>query len=163
MPSTEHSNVEAESEENSNAARLDDVLQPGASHGPDVMITGLAGAIGAVVAPAVVGPGADGPDGPDVAGVVPFAAGLPGAVVTAASGSSPPDEATATTPTAPSTATVPPTALGLAGEAAAAVQLLIDGTALRDITYLTSVDGRPASVQATISALTDATPVIAPV
>lgn len=61
------------------------------------------------------------------------------------------------------TATVPPTALGLGGEAAAAVQLLIDGTTLRDITYLTSVDGRPASVQATISALTDATPVIAPV
>ena len=61
------------------------------------------------------------------------------------------------------TATVPPAALGLAGEAAAAVLLLVDGTTLRDITYLTSVDGRPASVQATISALTDATPVIAPV
>ena len=61
------------------------------------------------------------------------------------------------------TATVPGAALGIAGEAEAAVQLLLDGSMLRDITYLTSVDSRPASVQAVISPLTDATPVIAPV
>ncbi len=61
------------------------------------------------------------------------------------------------------TATVPGAALGIAGGAEAAVQLLLDGSMLRDITYLTSVDSRPASVQAVISPLTDATPVIAPV
>ena len=61
------------------------------------------------------------------------------------------------------TATVPGAALGIAGEAEAAVQLLLDGSMLRDITYLTSVDARPASVQAAIGPLTDATPVIAPV
>jgi hypothetical protein len=61
------------------------------------------------------------------------------------------------------TATVPGAALGLAGVAAAAVQLLLDGSTLRDITYMASVDARPASVQAAISPLTDATPVIAPV
>ncbi|MGD9701382.1 MAG: hypothetical protein AB7Q42_14950 [Acidimicrobiia bacterium] len=60
------------------------------------------------------------------------------------------------------TATVPPNALGIAGDTAAVVQLLLDSATLRDITYATSVDGRPASVQATISPLTDPTPVTAP-
>ena len=60
------------------------------------------------------------------------------------------------------TATVPGAALGIADGAEAAVQLVLDGSMLREITYLTAVDARPASVQAVISPLTDATPVIAP-
>src|SRR4051812_24209918 len=70
-PSTEHSNAEAASEENSNAAVLDDVLQPGPPHGPDTIATAAGGGSGALVAAAVVGAGAD------VAAGAPVAPGPP--------------------------------------------------------------------------------------
>lgn len=60
-------------------------------------------------------------------------------------------------------ASVPSPALGIASEAPAALQLVLHGTELRDVTYLSSLDGLPASVQATITPLVDTSPVIAPV
>ena len=60
-------------------------------------------------------------------------------------------------------ASVPASALGIAGDAPTTLQLLLDGAELRDITFVSSVDGRPAAVQATITPLVDTSPVIAPV
>jgi hypothetical protein len=60
------------------------------------------------------------------------------------------------------TATVSPAALGIGGDAAAALQVVLDNATLKDITYAASVDGKPASVQAAFGPLTDPTPVTAP-
>lgn len=61
------------------------------------------------------------------------------------------------------TTTVAAAALGIAGDEPATLQVTLEGSELRSVTYTSSLDGRPAAVQATITPLVDTSPVIAPV
>ena len=63
------------------------------------------------------------------------------------------------------TATVPAVALGVPGDATtmAAVQVLLDATGLKTVTYSTTVNGRPAVVGSSIGPIVDPTPVTPPI
>jgi hypothetical protein len=58
--------------------------------------------------------------------------------------------------------TVPATSLGIAGEGSVVVSPVIDQGTIKAIVYNTTVDGRPATVQAVIGAVVDSTPVVPP-
>ena len=60
-------------------------------------------------------------------------------------------------------ATVPALALGVAADGEAQVLITLDGTALRDISYSTQLDGRAAVVRSLVGPVADATAVVAPV
>lgn len=60
------------------------------------------------------------------------------------------------------TASYPAAALALTGDVPVEVVIEIDGTTLRSINYVSSMDGAPASVRADITPLVDTTPVTLP-
>lgn len=60
-------------------------------------------------------------------------------------------------------ATVPAVDLGIAGEGTADVQLLLNGPALSEVSYTTTVNDASAEVRSQLSGVVDATPVVAPI
>ncbi len=60
------------------------------------------------------------------------------------------------------TVTVPSASLGLSGDPVA-LTVVVTGGALTGVLYQTTVNSKPATVQATVGAVADATPVVAPI
>lgn len=60
------------------------------------------------------------------------------------------------------TATVPRSALGIAGDGTADLAVVVGGGVLRSISYSTTVDGKPANVTSTFAPAQDPSPVTAP-
>ena len=60
------------------------------------------------------------------------------------------------------TAAVTPAALGLAGDAPVNLSATIDNGAITTVGYVADVNGKPATMQAVISPVVDASPVVAP-
>ena len=60
-------------------------------------------------------------------------------------------------------ATVAASALGVPGAGNADLQVQLAGTTLSEVSYLTTVDGRPASVRSILGPVVDTTPVAAPI
>lgn len=60
-------------------------------------------------------------------------------------------------------ATVPALSLGVAAEGDATVQITLDGSTLRDVTYSAPLDGRTAVLRTVLGPVADATAVVAPI